>query len=133
MKMSKYFSDANEVNNFNGSEFLNADGGSSAGMGGSTSQPYILSIANSTTDDVATVVVGGAYTNLQATNQGNVAAITITMGIAGLTYLEFLYQSMNKPFVTGLTYLSSANASQVLETLKISQKVLKQKRHGLIE
>ena len=66
MKMSKYFSDANEVNNFNGSEFLNADGGSSAGMGGSTSQPYILSIANSTTDDVATVVVGGAY-RLQTT------------------------------------------------------------------
>jgi hypothetical protein len=122
MKMSKYFSDANEVNNFNGSEFLNADGGSSAGMGGSTSQPYILSIANSTTDDVASVKVFNAYAHLQASNYGNVAAITISMGISGLTYGEMLYQSMNKPFAIGLTYLSSANASQVLETLKISQK-----------
>ena len=124
MKMSKYFSDANEMSNnqFNGSEFLNADGGSSAGMGGSTSQPYILSIANSTTDDVASVKVFNAYAHLQATNFGNVAAITISMGISGLTYGEMLYQSMNKPFAIGLTYLSSANASQVLETLKISQK-----------
>tara|TARA_R110001599_G_scaffold5726_3_gene28503 strand:- start:7587 stop:8333 length:747 start_codon:yes stop_codon:yes gene_type:complete len=125
MKMGKYFSDANEMTNYAGdSEFLGVDGsgGSSAGLGGSTSQPYILSIANSTTDAVASVKVFNAYANLQATNQGNVAAITISMGISGLTYLEMLYQSMNKPFTIGLTYLSSANASQVLETLKISQK-----------
>ena len=123
MKMSKYFSDANENSNFGGSnEFLNASGGSSAGLGGSTSQPYILSIANSTTDDVATVKVFNAYAHLQATNYGNVAAITISMGISGLNYGEMLYQSMNKPFTIGETYLSSANTSQVLETLKISQK-----------
>ena len=127
MKMSKYFSDAREManesfNSMDGSEFLNANGGSSAGLGGATSQPYILNIANSTSSAVANVVVGGAYTNLNATNFGNVAAITITMGIANLTYTEFLYQSMNKPFVVGLMYLSSANASQVLETLTIKQK-----------
>jgi hypothetical protein len=127
MKMSKYFADArNSANNnfdsFDGGEFLNANGGSSAGLGGATSQPYILSIANSTTAAVASVIVGGAYTNLQATNFGNNVAITISMGISGLTYGEFLYQSMNKPFVVGLTYLSSANASQVLETLTITQK-----------
>ena len=127
MKMSKYFSDARETanesfNSMDGSEFLNANGGSSAGLGGATSQPYILNIANSTASAVTNVVVGGAYTNLNATNFGNVAAITITMGIANLTYTEFLYQSMNKPFVVGLMYLSSANASQVLETLTIKQK-----------
>ena len=127
MKMSKYFSDAREManesfNSMDGSEFLNANGGSSAGLGGATSQPYILNIANSTSSAVTNVVVGGAYTNLNATNFGNVAAITITMGIANLTYTEFLYQSMNKPFVVGLMYLSSANASQVLETLTIKQK-----------
>jgi len=127
MKMSKYFADAREAanenfNSMNGSEFLNANGGSSAGLGGATAQPYILNVANSTASAVTNVVIGGAYTNLQATNFGNVAAITITMGIANLTYGEFLYQSMNKPFVVGLTYLSSANASQVLETLTIKQK-----------
>ena len=101
---------------------MNANGGSSAGLGGATSQPYILSIANSTTAAVASVLIGGAYTNLQATNFGNVAAITISMGISSLTYGEFLYQSMNKPFVVGATYMSSSNASQVLETLTIAQK-----------
>ena len=129
--MSKYFSDARETANnnfesFSGQEFLNANGGggSSAGLGGATSQPYILSVANSTTDAVANVVVFNAYKSLaaSATNFDNVAAITISMGIGGLTYGEMLYQSMNKPFVVGLTYLQSTNNAQVLETLKISQK-----------
>jgi len=132
MKMSKYFSDArenanNSFDSFSGQEFLNANGvaaGSSAGLGGATSQPYILSIANSTTDAVANVAVFNAYKALaaSATNFDNPAAITISMGIGGLTYGEMLYQSMNKPFVVGLTYLQSANASQVLETIRISQK-----------
>lgn len=130
--MSKYFSDArenanNSFDSFSGQEFLNANGvaaGSSAGLGGATSQPYILSIANSTTDAVANVAVFNAYKALaaSATNFDNPAAITISMGIGGLTYGEMLYQSMNKPFVVGLTYLQSANASQVLETIRISQK-----------
>ncbi len=130
--MSKYFSDArenanNSFDSFSGQEFLNANGvaaGSSAGLGGATSQPYILSIANSTTDAVADVAVFNAYKSLaaSATNFDNPAAITISMGIGGLTYGEMLYQSMNKPFVVGLTYLQSANASQVLETIRISQK-----------
>ncbi len=127
MKMSKYFADArvaaNEnFNSMNGSDYLNASGGSSAGLGGATSQPYILNIANGAAPVLANVVVGGAYTNLQATNFGNVAAVAITMGIASLTYGEFLYQTMNKPFVVGSTYLSSATTSQVLETLTIAQK-----------
>ena len=80
--------------------------------------------ANSTTDAVANVAVFNAYKSLaaSATNFDNPAAITISMGIGGLTYGEMLYQSMNKPFVVGLTYLQSANASQVLETIRISQK-----------
>ena len=127
MKMSKYFSDARETanedfNSMNGSDYLNANGGSSAGLGGATSQPYILNIANGAAPVITGVLVGGAYTNLQATNFGNNAAITITMGIASLTYGEFLYQTMNKPFVVGATYLSSSNSTQVLETLTISQK-----------
>ncbi len=127
MKMSKYFSDARAAanenfNSMNGSDYMNANGGSSAGLGGATSQPYILNIANGAAPVLANVVVGGAYTNLQATNFGNVAAVAITMGIASLTYGEFLYQTMNKPFVVGATYLSSSTTSQVLETLTIAQK-----------
>ncbi len=41
------------------------------------------------------------------------------MGISGITYSEFLYQSMNKPFVVGLTYYQSATTNQVLETITL--------------
>ena len=131
MKMSKYFSDARESANenfesFTGNEFLNANGGggSSAGIGGATSQPYILSIANSTSVAIPNVSLFNAYKSLAATatNFDNNVAITIEMGIGGLTYGEMLFQSMNKPFVVGMTYLQSTNDAQVLQTFKISQK-----------
>ena len=42
------------------------------------------------------------------------------MGISGVTYLEFLWQSSSKPFVVGLTYLQSdGGSSQVLETIVV--------------
>jgi hypothetical protein len=42
------------------------------------------------------------------------------MGISGVTYLEFLWQSSSKPFVVGLTYLQSDGGStQVLETIVV--------------
>jgi hypothetical protein len=130
MKMSKYFSDARESANtsyesFNGSEFLNANGGStggsSAGLGGATSQPYILAIEN-TTAGALEVPLFNAYKSLSSATFDVPTGVTVTMGISGLTYGELLYQSMNKPFVVGLTYLQSTNVSQVLNTFKISQK-----------
>jgi hypothetical protein len=131
MKMSKYFSDAQEsantnFNSFNGSEFLNANGsagGSSAGLGGATSQPYVLQVANTTTDPINNVNLFQAYKSLSAgaTNFDIPTGITVTIGVGSLTYVELLYQSMNKPFVVGLTYISST-AAQVLETIKIVQK-----------
>jgi hypothetical protein len=89
-----------------------------------TSQPYIVTITNTNTTTAFPVTILGAYTTLAFTspNYQNSAAISITMGIAGVTYGEFLYQSMNKPFVVGLTYLQSSTANQVLETLTLIQK-----------
>ena len=90
----------------------------------STSQPYIVNVENTTTDDISNVTILGTYENVQnsAPAYGNTTGISITMGISNLTYKEFLYQSMNKPFVIGLTYLQSSNSSQVLETLTLTQK-----------
>jgi hypothetical protein len=92
--------------------------------GAPTSQPYIVTIKNTNTATAFPVTILGAYTTLAFTapNYQNSAAISITMGIAGITYGEFLYQSMNKPFVVGLTYLQSSTANQVLETLTLIQK-----------
>jgi hypothetical protein len=103
-------------------EYDNADGGMDSAP---TSQPYIVSITNTNTTTASTpVTILGAYSNLAQTSPsfGNYAAISITMGIAGITYSEFLYQSMNKPFQCGLTYFQSATANQVLETITIINK-----------
>ena len=105
---------------FDGDDFSNASGNSAP-----TSQPYIVSIRNTNTTTASTpVTILGAYTNLSysAPSYNNYAAISISMGISGLTYGEFLYQSMNKPFMVGLTYLQSATSNQVLETITIINK-----------
>ena len=72
--------------------------------------------------DMATGGGGNSAPTSQPYNYQNVASISITMGISGISYQEFLYQSMNKPFVVGLTYYQSSTANQVLETLTLIQK-----------
>jgi len=100
-------------------DYSYADGG----MGGApTSQPYIVSVANASTAAIANVTLLGAYSVLGVSNFGNNTNITITMGISGINYQEFLYQSMNKPFSVGLTYMQSTTTNQVLETLTVTQK-----------
>ena len=106
------------------SDYNNADGIGGT-MSAPTSQPYIVNVQNtSTSTNISNVTILGAYSNIGTTAPayGNSTGISITMGIANITYTEFLYQSMNKPFSVGLTYLSSATAAQVLETLTITQK-----------
>ena len=106
------------------SDYNNADGIGGT-MSAPTSQPYIVNVKNTNTSSaISNVTILGAYSNIGQTAPayGNSTGISITMGIANITYTEFLYQSMNKPFSVGLTYLSSATAAQVLETLTITQK-----------
>lgn len=118
------FVDDSAYDGFDGDDdaFSMANGGDS--MSAPTSQPYIVNIRNTNTATAFPVTILGAYTTLSYTspNYQNSAAISITMGISGVTYEEFLYQSMNKPFVVGLTYLQSATANQVLETLTLIQR-----------
>ena len=96
-----------------------------------TSQPYIISVQNTNTSTAFPVTILGAYNTLKyntsgtPTNWQNDGAIDITMGISGITYAEFLYQSMNKPFVVGLTYYQASSSvtgnaeAQILETLTL--------------
>lgn len=144
MDLKKYFSEAQDDANEN---FFNADGFADdydfadedydfdgdydddfdmavGGASAPTSQPYIVSIKNTNTTTAFPVTILGAYGTLAFTspNFQNSAAISITMGIAGVTYNEFLYQSMNKPFICGQTYYQSSTANQVLETITLVQK-----------
>ena len=94
-----------------------------------TSQPYIVNVYNSLTTNINGVTILGAYAGLSGATLsprwGNAVGISITMGITGVSYAEFLYQSMNKPFVVGLTYYQAngtSASSQILETLTLIQK-----------
>jgi len=103
-----------DFDSFDGDDDDAFDMATGRGMGTPTSQPYIVVI----------VTILGSYNTLGQTapNYQNFASISITMGISGISYQEFLYQSMNKPFVVGLTYYQSSTANQVLETLTLIQK-----------
>jgi hypothetical protein len=141
VKLNKYFEDVNEFANenffsFDGdfefadedfgfdyeSDGYSADGG--AANAAPTSQPYIVNIQNTTAAAIDAVTILGAYTFIGTSSPayGNTSGISITMGITNVTYTEFLYQSMNKPFSIGLTYTSATLAAQVLETITVTQK-----------
>ena len=141
MKLNKYFEDVNEFANenffsFDGdfefadddfgfdyeSDGYNADGGMASAA--PTSQPYIINVQNTTSANINNVTILGAYTFIGTTSPafGNTAGISISMGITNVSYTEFLYQSMNKPFSVGLTYTSADVAAQVLETIAVTQK-----------
>ncbi len=87
---------------------------------GGTSQPYEIVVTNNSGSTINNVQVLGAYKNLLSGNFGNPGAISISSGIPGSGYSELLQQSEDKPFLVGLTYLQSANAQQLKQSLSIS-------------
>lgn len=112
--------------NFAGDDFFQANG-QGAGMSASapTSQPYIVNVTSADASAVPNFAVLGSYefiNNAGFTAGGDlvVGDVTISSGISGITYREMLYQFMQNPFTVGLTYLQSATANQVLETLAIN-------------
>lgn len=110
---------------FTGDDFFNAEG-----MGGGnvqTSQPYIVNVTSTSGSAVANFEILGSYqyinnTGFDANGDLVIGSITISSGISDVTYREMLYQFMNNPYSVGLTYLQSATANQVLETLSINTK-----------
>lgn len=116
--------------NFTGDDFFNmggmggmmrADGAPSA----PTSQPYIINITSTSGAAVNNFEVLGSYefiNNTGFTSGGDlvIGSVTISSGIANITYREMLYQFMNNPYSVGLTYIQSSTAGQVLETLSLN-------------
>lgn len=108
--------------NFTGDDFFGANGG---GVSAPTSQPYIITITSTSGSAVSNFAVLGSYefiNNAGFTAGGDlvIGSITISSGISGVTYREMLYQFMQNPYSVGLTYLQSATANQVLETLAVN-------------
>ena len=110
---------------FTGDDFFNA-----GGMGGGnvqTSQPYILDITSTSGSAVSNFEVLGSYqyinnAGFQTNGDLVIGSITISSGISDVNYREMLYQFMNNPYSVGLTYIQSATANQVLETLSVNTK-----------
>jgi hypothetical protein len=108
---------------FTGDDFFNANG--NMGMGVQTSQPYIVNITSTSGSAVSNFEVLGSYqyiNNSGFTAGGDlvIGGITISSGISDVNYREMLYQFMNNPYSVGLTYIQSATANQVLETLSVN-------------
>ena len=110
---------------FTGDDFFNAEG-----MGGGnvqTSQPYILDVTSTSGSAVSNFEVLGSYqyinnAGFQTNGDLVIGSITISSGISDVNYREMLYQFMNNPYSVGLTYIQSATANQVLETLSVNTK-----------
>jgi hypothetical protein len=110
---------------FTGDDFFNA-----GGMGGGnvqTSQPYILDITSTSGSAVQNFEVLGSYqyinnAGFQTNGDLVIGSVTISSGISDVNYREMLYQFMNNPYSVGLTYIQSATANQVLETLSVNTK-----------
>jgi hypothetical protein len=109
---------------FTGDDFFRADGGMAMGQDIQTSQPYIINVVSSGSA-VSNFDVLGSYqyiNNSGFQTNGNliIGSVTISSGIPNITYQEMLYQFMNNPYSVGLTYISSAQAGQVLQTLAVN-------------
>jgi hypothetical protein len=112
---------------FSGDDFFNAVGNQQMGQSVQTSQPYIIDVTSTSGSAVQNFEVLGSYqyiNNAGFTAGGNltIGSITISSGISDISYREMLYQFMNNPYSVGLTYIQSATANQVLETLSVNTK-----------
>jgi hypothetical protein len=109
---------------FTGDDFFRADGGMMGSQDIQTSQPYIINVTSTSGSAVANFNVLGSYQFINSTGFTNgslvVGSITISSGIPDITYQEMLYQFMNNPYSVGLTYIQSATANQVLQTLSVN-------------
>ena len=113
---------------FTGDDFFQADGnggGNMAGGSAPTSQPYIVTITSTSGSAVANFEILGSYeyinnSGFNASGDLVIGSITISSGIANVTYQQMLYQFMNNPFSVGLTYIQSATANQILETVSVN-------------
>ncbi len=111
---------------FAGDDFFAANGSpQGGGMSVPKSQPYIVNITSTSGAAVSNFEILGSYeyiNNSGFTAGGDlvIGSITISSGIANITYREMLYQFMNNPFSVGLTYIQSATANQILETYSVN-------------
>lgn len=110
----------------NGNNELYANGGNDNGLGVNSSNPFIITLENTTVSAISNVVFLNAQSGVRdSTNYGVTAGVTPGYGIPNLDYIDFLYMVMTKPVLIGTTYIMSATAAQVEEPFTINTYDLK--------
>lgn len=85
------------------------------------SDPYIITVSNTTTATISNIVVFGGATYLYSqTTNGGVAGATITSNVANVSYLYFLAQTMSKPYNVGELLLYGDTQNQVQQSYLLS-------------
>lgn len=111
---------------FTGEDFFNATGGAQQpAQNVPVSQPYIVNITSASGANVANFPVLGSYEYLfnsgfDASGNLVIGSITISSGIPDVTYRQMLQQFANSPFSVGLTYIQSATAGQVTQSIAVN-------------
>jgi hypothetical protein len=108
---------------FTGDDFFGADGNSMQSI--QQSQPYIVTVTSTSGSAVNNFDILGSYqyiNNAGFTTGGDlvIGSITISSGIANVSYREMLWQFQNNVFSVGLTYMQSTVASQILSTVSVN-------------
>lgn len=125
------FMNADGYNYAEGYDYSYAEGQNNSAPSGQTSQPFIISLANSTSANITTSTsLFGAFQAIGAVNNALNAGLIVASGMPNVTYQQLLYQSMNKPFAVGYMYIQGSNygtnagspAAQILEVLTITQR-----------
>lgn len=122
----------NDPTNFGGNAFASAAGSrayrNADGMGASapTSQPYIVNVTSTSGATVSNFDILGSNEKLGSSkwNNGNYVDgnVTISSGMPGITYQELLVQLQQKPVKIALTYIQSATANQILQSIAVVTK-----------
>lgn len=122
-----------QYHNFTASErYFNADASqapaAAPAQAPAPSRPYIITVSNSSnTTTVSNFDILGAYNYLfnagfnQNTGVLTISGVSISSGLAGVTYQFLLQQSQQNPFTVGRTLIQSqVNASQITTTINVT-------------
>jgi hypothetical protein len=78
--------------------------------------PYIIELTNNSGTDISDLTLFQAYKTMNEVNFGLPLSVSITMGVADVTYKQLLFQSMIGPFRVSKIYISSESKAQLSQT-----------------
>ncbi|PCJ55964.1 MAG: hypothetical protein COA79_20355 [Planctomycetota bacterium] len=91
-------------------------------------QPFIIQVVSASASSISDVDIGDAYGNralVQTASRSPFGAdpnITLSSGVIGVTYIEWLAETERRPFKVGLTEIISSSAGQIDNPITITHR-----------